>query len=204
VLVERGRRSVGARRRRRRVRARHRDELGGGTHHAGRDSRAATACSTTSRSRSRGCAPRAARRALVVDRRPPGDGTAQILGPDPDAFTLSCTAPATTRSSESFRSRCRSADRHRRRRYLSALDALDTALHFDFDVASTSPAPTRGRATGLGRLADQGGLRAATSTSSPLAERAPVVVVLAGGYAPDVNDTVDINAATLEVVLSLS
>ncbi len=32
----------------------------------------------------------------------------------------------------------------------------------------------------------------------------PTIVVLAGGYAPDVNDTVDINAATLDCVLALS
>ena len=33
-----------------------------------------------------------------------------------------------------------------------------------------------------------------------LAAGAAVVVVLAGGYAPDVRDTVDINAATVEAV----
>jgi hypothetical protein len=37
-----------------------------------------------------------------------------------------------------------------------------------------------------------------------LTPRAPVVVTLAGGYAPDVDDTVEINAATVAVVRSLS
>ena len=66
--------------------------LGGGTHHAGRaTSRAATACSTTSPWRWRACARTgSSRRALVVDCDVhQGDGTAQLLGPDPDAFTLS-------------------------------------------------------------------------------------------------------------------
>jgi hypothetical protein len=37
-----------------------------------------------------------------------------------------------------------------------------------------------------------------------LKPRAPVVVTLAGGYAPDVGDTVEINAATVDVVRDLS
>ena len=65
--------------------------LGGGTHHAGRDF-ARGYCLfndvvvTLARLRAEGLA----RRALVVDCDVhQGDGTAQLLGPDPDAFTLS-------------------------------------------------------------------------------------------------------------------
>jgi hypothetical protein len=37
-----------------------------------------------------------------------------------------------------------------------------------------------------------------------LKPRAPVIVTLAGGYAPDVADTVEINAATVDVVRGLT
>src|SRR5690242_183279 len=93
VLVERGRRSVGGT-----LAAAGRAlsrgigmNLGGGTHHAGRDF-ARGYCLfndvvvTLTRLRAEG----AVRRALVVDCDVhQGDGTAQLLGPDPDAFTLS-------------------------------------------------------------------------------------------------------------------
>src|SRR3954464_4763743 len=93
VLVERGRRSVGGT-----VAAARRAlehgigmNLGGGTPHAGRDF-ARGYCLfndvvvTLARLRSEG----AVQRALVVDCDVhQGDGTAQLLGPDPDAFTLS-------------------------------------------------------------------------------------------------------------------
>src|SRR4051794_25623288 len=93
VLVERGRRSVGGT-----VGAARRAlergigmNLGGGTHHAGRDF-ARGYCLfndvvvTLARLRAEG----AVRRAVVVDCDVhQGDGTAQLLGPDPDAFTLS-------------------------------------------------------------------------------------------------------------------
>src|SRR6185295_10054676 len=93
VLVERGRRSVGG------TLGAAGDafahgigmNLGGGTHHAGRDFARGyclfnDVAVTVARLRSEG----RARRALVVDCDVhQGDGTAQILGPDPDAFTLS-------------------------------------------------------------------------------------------------------------------
>ena len=93
VLVERGRRSVGGT-----VAAARRAlergigmNLGGGTHHAGRDFARGyclfnDVAVTLAQLRSEGLA----RRALVVDCDVhQGDGTAQLLGPDPDAFTLS-------------------------------------------------------------------------------------------------------------------
>src|SRR4051794_18000727 len=93
VLVERGRRSVGGT-----VAAARRAlergigmNLGGGTHHAGRDF-ARGYCLfndvvvTLEHLRREG----AVQRAVVVDCDVhQGDGTAQLLGPDPDAFTLS-------------------------------------------------------------------------------------------------------------------
>ena len=65
--------------------------LGGGTHHAGRDFARGyclfnDVAVTVARLRAEGLV----RRVLVVDCDVhQGDGTAQILGPDPDAFTLS-------------------------------------------------------------------------------------------------------------------
>ena len=49
----------------------------------------------------------------------------------------------------------------------------------------------------LGRLAlTKAGLRARDELVLSRLSGIPTTVVLAGGYAPDVNDTVDINAAT--------
>ena len=93
VLVERGRRSVGGTvaAARRALERRIGMNLGGGTHHAGRDF-ARGYCLfndvvvTLEQLRAEGLV----RRALVVDCDVhQGDGTAQLLGPDPDAFCLS-------------------------------------------------------------------------------------------------------------------
>ena len=93
VLVERGRRSVGGTLAAARRALAHGVgmNLGGGTHHAGHDFARGyclfnDVAVTLARLRCEGLA----RRALVVDCDVhQGDGTAQILGPDPDAFTLS-------------------------------------------------------------------------------------------------------------------
>jgi acetoin utilization deacetylase AcuC-like enzyme len=93
ALVERGRRSVGGT-----VAAARRAlergigmNLGGGTHHAGRDyARGYCLFNDVAVAVAWLRAAGAVRRALVVDCDVhQGDGTAQILGPDPDAFTLS-------------------------------------------------------------------------------------------------------------------
>ena len=93
VLVERGRRSVGGTvaAARRALERRVGMNLGGGTHHAGRDF-ARGYCLfndvvvTLEQLRAEGLV----RRALVVDCDVhQGDGTAQLLRPDPDAFCLS-------------------------------------------------------------------------------------------------------------------
>ena len=208
-LVERGRRSVGGT-----VCAARRAlslgigmNLGGGTHHAGRDFARGyclfnDVAVTLYRLRAEGLA----RRALVVDCDVhQGDGTAQILGPDPEAFTLSLHGarnypferipsdldvdlPSGTGDDA----------------YLEALtDALDVALRFDAEVAFYLAGADPWEGDRLGRLAlTKPGLRARDELvlDRLLATGAAVVVVLAGGYAPDVVDTVDINAATVEAV----
>jgi acetoin utilization deacetylase AcuC-like enzyme len=212
VLVERGRRSVGGT-----LGAAGRAfqtgigmNLGGGTHHAGRDFARGyclfnDVAVTVARLRAEG----RARRALVVDCDVhQGDGTAQILGPDPDAFTLSLHGarnyPFERIPSDldvDLPSGTGDED------YLAALaDALDTALGFDFDVAFYLAGADPWEGDRLGRLAlTKLGLRARDEhVLGRLTPRAPVVVVLAGGYAPDVDDTVEINAATVDLVRKLS
>jgi acetoin utilization deacetylase AcuC-like enzyme len=212
VLVERGRRSVGGTlgAANRALEAGIGMNLGGGTHHAGRDFARGyclfnDVAVTVARLREEG----RARRALVVDCDVhQGDGTAQILGPDPDAFTLSLHGarnypferipsdldvdlPSGTGDDD----------------YLSALsEALDTALEFDFDVAFYLAGADPWEGDRLGRLSlSKPGLRTRDEhVLTRLTPRAPVVVVLAGGYAPDVDDTVEINAATVDVVRNLS
>jgi acetoin utilization deacetylase AcuC-like enzyme len=206
VLVERGRRSVGGTL----GAASHAFAHGGGTPHAGRDFARGyclfnDVAVTVARLRAEG----RAQRALVVDCDVhQGDGTAQILGPDPDAFTVSLHGarnypferipsdldvdlPSGTGDDA----------------YLQALsDALDTALEFDFDVAFYLAGADPWEGDRLGRLSlTKAGLRARDEhVLTRLAPRAPVVVTLAGGYAPDVADTVEINAATVDVVRNLS
>jgi acetoin utilization deacetylase AcuC-like enzyme len=210
VLVERGRRSVGGTvaAARRALERRVGMNLGGGTHHAGRDF-ARGYCLfndvvvTLEQLRAEGLV----RRALVVDCDVhQGDGTAQLLGPDPDAFCLSLHGarnypferipsdldvdlPSGTGDDE----------------YLRALsDALDVAVpaaraEIAFFLAGADP----WEGDRLGRLAlTKDGLRARDELvlDRLLGTGAAVVVVLAGGYAPDVADTVDINAATVAAV----
>ena len=141
------------------------------------------------------------RRALVVDCDVhQGDGTAQILGPDPDAFTLSLHGarnypferipsdldvdlPSGTGDDEYLRVLVGRSGRRARRRH-------DIAFY----LAGADP----WEGDRLGRLAlTKAGLRARDELVLDAAARDPDdVVVLAGGYAPDVDDTVDINAAT--------
>jgi len=210
VLVERGRRSVGGTL----AAARHALEhglgmnLGGGTHHAGHDfARGYCLFNDVAVALARVRADGGARRALVVDCDVhQGDGTAQALAGDPDAFTLSLHGarnypfqripsdldvdlPTGTGDDD----------------YLRALeDALDTALpHARPEVAFYLAGADPFEGDRLGRLAlTKAGLRARDEL---VVERlrgagAAVVVVLAGGYAHDVTDTVDINAATAAVV----
>jgi acetoin utilization deacetylase AcuC-like enzyme len=207
VLVERGRRSVGGTlcAARRALSRGIGMNLGGGTHHAGRDF-ARGYCLfndvvvTLTRLRAEG----AVRSALVVDCDVhQGDGTAQLLGPDPDAFTLSLHGarnyPFERIPSDldvDLPSGTGDGD------YLEALsEALDATPAADVAFYLAGADPWEGDR--LGRLAlTKDGLRARDELvlDRLLATGAPVVVVLAGGYAPDVHDTVDINLATVEAV----
>ena len=129
--------------------------LGGGTHHAGRDF-ARGYCLFNDVVVTLGATAlggRSSRRALVVDCDVhQGDGTAQLLGPDPDAFTLSLHGarnypferipsdldvdlPSGTGDDEYLR-------RARRTSLDTAIGAAGAPTS-----RSSSPAPTRGRAT---------------------------------------------------------
>jgi len=205
-LLERGRRAVGGTvaASRRAVALGVGMNLGGGTHHAGRDfargyclfNDVAVALSLLRRAGT-------ARRALVVDCDVhQGDGTAQLLTGDPEAFTLSLHGErnypfARIASDRDIDLPTGTGDDA----YLTALDgALDEALpaakaDIVFYLAGADP----WEGDRLGRLAltkaglrerDELVLRRARATG------AAVCVVLAGGYAEDVRDTVDINAAT--------
>ena len=209
VLVERGRRSVGGTLAAARRALSHGVgmNLGGGTHHAGHDFARGyclfnDVAVTLARLRLEGLA----QRAVVVDCDVhQGDGTAQILGPDPDAFTLSLHGarnypfqkipsdldvdlPSGTGDDE----------------YLFELErALDVALDGDYDVAFYLAGADPWEGDRLGRLSlTKPGLRARDELVLRRLRGIPTVVVLAGGYAPDPADTVDINAATLDCVLA--
>ena len=183
--------------------------LGGGTHHAGR-AFARGYClfnDVVARARRAARRRRCAERALVVDCDVhQGDGTADLLGPDPHAFTVSLHGarnyPFQRIPSDldvDLPTGTGDAD------YLEALDgALDVALRrcapdIAFYLAGADP----WEGDRLGRLAlTKAGLRARDERVLDRLRAAgiPVCVVLAGGYAEDVRDTVDINAATAAAV----
>ena len=210
ALVERGRRAVAGTL----AAARHALErgvamnLGGGTHHAGR-AFARGYClfndvaATLGQLRAEGLA----ERALVVDCDVhQGDGTADLLGPDPHAFTVSLHGARNypfqrVPSDLDIDLASGTGDDD----YLEALSgALDVALRrcapeIAFYLAGADP----WEGDRLGRLAlTKAGLRARDELAIERLRRAGarVCVVLAGGYAEDVRDTVDINAATAAVV----
>ena len=209
-LVERGRRSVAGTL----AAARHALEhgvamnLGGGTHHAGHEfARGFCLFNDVVAALAELRAGGLADRALVIDCDVhQGDGTADLLGPDPRAFTVSLHGarnyPFQRIPSDldvDLPSGTGDAD------YLEALDgALDVALRrcapeIAFYLAGADP----WEGDRLGRLAlTKPGLRARDELvlERLLGAGARVCVVLAGGYAEDVRDTVDINAATAAAV----
>jgi acetoin utilization deacetylase AcuC-like enzyme len=209
-LVERGRRSVGGTIAASRHALAHNVglHLGGGTHHAGRDfargyclfNDVAVALAGLRRDG-------LADRALVLDCDVhQGDGTAQILAADERAFTLSLHG-ARNYPFERIASDLDVdiASGTGDARYLRALrEALDFALDrarpdYAFYLAGADP----WEGDRLGRLAlSKQGLRARDELALDrlLDAGAAVCVVLAGGYAHDVRDTVDINAATAAAV----
>jgi acetoin utilization deacetylase AcuC-like enzyme len=206
ALVERGRRSVGGT-----VAAATLAlevglgmNLGGGTHHAGR-AFARGYCLFNDvvlalwRLRTEG----RVRRALVVDCDVhQGDGTADLLGSDPECFTLSLHGARNypfQRIASDLDVDIPSGTGDDR--YLTALaDALDHALplaraELAFYLAGADP----WEGDRLGHLnLTKTGLRARDELvlDRLLDEGIAVCVVLAGGYAEDIRDTVDINAAT--------
>ena len=179
--------------------------LGGGTHHAGRDvsrgyclvNDVAVAATLLRRQRLAG-------RVLVVDCDVhQDDGTAQIFASVPEVFTLSLHGARNypfTRVPSDLDVDLPSGTGDEA--YLSALDrALDVALsrsrpELAFYLAGADP----WHGDRLGRLAlTKAGLRARDELvlARLLGAGAAVAVVLAGGYANDIRDTVDINAGTV-------
>ena len=210
ALVERGRRSVGGTI----AAARHAlllgvgMNLGGGTHHAGRAfargyclfNDVAVALAALRRDG-------LAERALIVDCDVhQGDGTADVFAADPYTFTLSLHGARNypfTRIASDLDVDIASGTGDER--YLRAVrEALGFAHdrarpHFAFYLAGADP----WKGDRLGRLAlSKRGLRARDELvlDELAAAGAAVCVVLAGGYAVDVRDTVDINAATAAAV----
>ena len=182
--------------------------LGGGTHHAGHDfargycvfNDVAVALAALRRDGRAG-------RAIVVDCDVhQGDGTAQLMADDPRTFTLSLHGAR----NYPFRRIPSDLDVDIATgtgddRYLRALrEALAFALdrarpEFAFYLAGADP----WEGDRLGRLGlSKAGLRARDEhVLDTLADAgADVCVVLAGGYADDVRDTVDIHAATAAAV----
>jgi acetoin utilization deacetylase AcuC-like enzyme len=212
ALVERGRRATAGTVLAARHALRHgiAMNLGGGTHHAGRawgrgfclfnDVGVALECLR---------ADGLAARALVVDCDVhQGDGTADLLGPDPDAFTLSLHGARNypfqrIPSDLDVDLETGMGDDG----YLTALDAaLEHAIpRAEADVAFYLAGADPWEGDRLGRLAltKRGLLERDELVLDRLrATGAAVCVVLAGGYAEDVRDTVDINAATAAAVAS--
>ncbi|MDO9356534.1 MAG: histone deacetylase [Solirubrobacteraceae bacterium] len=184
--------------------------LGGGTHHAGRAAGrgyclfndVAVAITALRAERTLG-------RVAVIDCDVhQGDGTAELLQPDPHVFTLSLHGGAN----------------YPFRRATSDLDVeLPTGLADDGYLAELETALGVVEAAGapdlvfylagadpwegdrLGRLSlTKAGLAARDELVLDRCERwgAAVCIALAGGYAPDVNDTVEINLATARAVVA--
>jgi acetoin utilization deacetylase AcuC-like enzyme len=209
-LVERGRRSTGGT-----VHAA-RDaldgglgmNLGGGTHHAARaQGRGYCLFNDVAVAVVAMRGERRLRRVLVVDCDVhQGDGTAELFAGDPDTFTLSLHGGANypfhrATSDVDVDLRSGTGDGE----YLAALDdALARAIpaarpQLVFFLAGADP----WEGDRLGRLAlTKRGLRARDALVLDAAEHAgaAVCVVLAGGYAPDIRDTVEINLATAKAV----
>lgn len=183
--------------------------LGGGTHHAGR-AQARGYCLfndvalAVALLRARGDR----RRVLIVDTDVhQGDGTAELLGGDgdPDVFALSIHGGA----NYPFKRATSDLDIDLPTgtgddAYLEALgQAMRTAGGADLLILLAGADPWEGDA--LGRLAlTKAGLRGRDALVIAHAREhgAALTVVLAGGYAPDVEDTVDINAASIAAAVA--
>ena len=179
--------------------------LGGGTHHAGHGvSRGYCLVNDVAVAASMLLRERVVGRVLVVDCDVhQGDGTAQIFATVPEVFTLSLHGAGNypfTRFPSDLDVDLPSGTGDEP--YLAALEAaLETALsrsrpELAFYLAGADP----WHGDRLGRLSlTKAGLRARDELvlDRLLEAGSAVAVVFAGGYADDVRDTVDINAATV-------
>jgi acetoin utilization deacetylase AcuC-like enzyme len=213
-LVERGRRSVGGTVEA--ARAAVADgigmNLGGGTHHAGRAfARGYCLFNDVAVALERLRAEIGVRRALVVDCDVhQGDGTADLLGPDPECFTVSLHGARNypfqrIPSDLDVDLPSGTGDDAYLEALASALDRAIPAARADLAFYLAGADPWEGDR--LGRLAlTKAGLLARDELvlDRLLGAGAAVCVVLAGGYAEDVHDTVDINAATVAAVTRCS
>ena len=186
--------------------------LGGGTHHAGRAS-ARGFCVfndlaiVTRELRREGLA----RRVLVVDLDVhQGDGTAELLGARPRrvhavASSASATS-ASTASRPTSTSSCPSARPTTPTWTRSTPRWHEAAERFpDPDLILYVAGADPWEGDRLGRLAlTKDGLRARDERvfAHAAAHGIPIAMTLAGGYAPDVTDTVDIHAATVAAALT--
>ena len=182
--------------------------LGGGTHHAGRE-QARGYCLFNDVPVMIAALRAAGRvgRVLVVDCDVhQGDGTAELLADDPDAFTLSIHGGANypfkrATSDLDVDLRTGTGDDAYLDALRSALDRAIPAARPDLVVFLAGADPWEGDR--LGRLAlTKAGLasRDAIVLDAASEAGAPVCVCLAGGYAPDIRDTVEINLATARLV----
>ena len=177
--------------------------LGGGTHHAGHDfARGYCLVNDVVIALARLRAEGLVRRALVFDCDVhQGDGTADLLREDPDAFCVSLHGlknfPFVRVPSDldvDFESGTGDEE------YLAGVEAaLDAALDAGpFDLAFYLAGADPWEGDRLGRLAlSKAGLRRRDRLVLSRLAGVPTCVVLAGGYADDVNDTVEINLGTL-------
>ncbi len=182
--------------------------LGGGSHHAGRDfARGYCLFNDVVLGYDALRGDGLARRVLVVDCDVhQGDGTAQLLTGNPDAFTLSLHGARNypfrrIPSDLDVDLPAGTADTA----YLASLDgALVNALRAGtYDIAFYLAGADPWEGDRLGSLAlTKSGLRRrdALVLDTLRGEGIAVCVTLAGGYAPDVRDIVDIHAATAEEV----
>jgi acetoin utilization deacetylase AcuC-like enzyme len=182
--------------------------LGGGTHHAAHaQARGFCLFNDVAVAVAALRAERLLGRVLVVDCDVhQGDGTAELFARDPETFTLSLHGGANypfQRAASDLDVDLRSGTGDDD--YLAALhDALVRAVPAarpELFVYLAGADPWEGDR--LGRLAlTKAGLSARDALVLDTAERAgaPVCVALAGGYAPDVRDTVEINLATARAV----
>jgi acetoin utilization deacetylase AcuC-like enzyme len=206
ALVERGRRSTHGSllAAREALRAGVAMNLGGGTHHAGRDfARGYCLFNDVALALAELRGEGLVRRAVVVDCDVhQGDGTAHLLGPDPDAFTLSLHGARNypfqrIPSDLDVELATGTGDDAYLRELEAALAVALAAGPYDLAFFLAGADPWEGDR--LGRLAlTKAGLRRRDAHVLDTLRDAglPVCVVLAGGYAADVRDTVDINAAT--------